>query len=202
MAIEFENPIPWETIEAAITDWIARVLDLETVWANQAEPQAPRPFAMVSITGPVVIGLADEKRMQEKVNSSGDPINEWAQKTVGQREITIGIQIEVDRSASQDPRRHARALATRLQSSLMIDDITRDLELAGLAYREPMPVQDVSIVIGAEFVNRALFEFRAGLASTVTEDIYPIEKAELEGTIEGGADGGSFTREIEVDSTT
>lgn len=201
MTLDIEQPIPWETVEAAVADWVATVLDIEIQWADQADPQAQRPFAMISITGPVPIGLADTKTAQEKVNASGQPIDEWEQKSVGQREITISVQVEVDRESSQNPRAHARALATRLQASLTIDSITEPLELAGLAYREVSAVQDFSIVVGAEFVNRSLIEYRAGLASSVVEDISVIEEITGEGTVTGRVDGGSFTVPIDVDST-
>jgi hypothetical protein len=201
MALDLDQPIAWGAIEDAISDWVTAVTALATHWSDQAAPQPARPFALLSIAGPVELGVGDEKRTAEKLDSAGDPTDTWEQQTRGEREITITVQIEADEASSQDPRRHARAQATRLFSSLTIDSITATLEAAGLAYRARNPIQDFSISIANEFVNRSAFELRVGLASCVVEDIDVIEQVTGEGTVSGRRDGGTTTVPIDVDST-
>ena len=194
--LDLDQPIAWGTVEDAISDWVTTVTALATHWSDQAAPQPARPFVLLSIAGPIEIGVGDEKRTEE--TAAGSDL--WQQRTRGEREITITIQVEVDKESSQDPRRHARAQATRLFSSLTIDSITQVLTDAGLAYRARNPIQDFSIPIANEFVNRSAFEFRAGLASCVVEDIDVIEEVTGTGTITR-EDGSTTTVPISVDST-
>ena len=200
MALDIQDPIQWNAIEDAISDWVTAVLGIETHWADQNAPQPKRPFALLSIAGPMEIGTGDEKRIEETADSAPEPNDLWQQKTVGQREITTTIQIEVDKVASQDPGRHARALANRLFASLTIDSLTAGLEAVGLAYRSRNPILDFSIRIGNEIVNRSVFEYRTGLASCVVEDIEVVEGITGEGTVTK-ADGSTTTVPIAVDST-
>ncbi len=194
--LDLDQPIAWGTVEDAISDWVTTVTALATHWSDQAAPQPARPFVLLSIAGPIEIGVGDEKRTEE--TAAGSDL--WQQRTRGEREITITIQVEVDKESSQDPRRHARAQATRLFSSLTIDSITQVLTDAGLAYRARNPIQDFSIPIANEFVNRSAFDFRAGLASCVVEDIDVIEEVTGTGTITR-EDGSTTTVPISVDST-
>lgn len=198
--LDLDQPIAWGTVEDAISDWVTAVTGLATHWMDQAAPQPARPFALLSIAGPIEIGVGDEQRVEETDDSQPEPNDLWQQKTRGEREITITIQVEADAESSQDPRRHARAQATRLFSSLTIDSITAVLEAAGLAYRARNPIQNFSISIANEFVNRSAFEFVAGLASCVVEDIEVIEAFTGEGTVTG-IDGSTTTVPISVDST-
>lgn len=200
MALDLDQPIAWGTVEDAISDWVTEVTSLATHWMDQAAPQPARPYVLLSIAGPVELGVGDEQRVEETAASQPEPNDLWQQKTRGEREITITIQVEADKESSQDPRRHARAQATRLFSSLTIDSITKILEDAGLAYRARNPIQNFSISIANEFVNRSAFEFVAGLASCVVEDIDVIEEVTGEGTVTG-VDGSITTVPISVDST-
>ncbi len=200
MALDLDQPIAWGTVEDAISDWVTSVTSLATHWMDQAAPQPARPFVLLSIAGPIELGVGDEQRVEETKDAQGAPNDLWQQKTRGEREITITIQVEADKESSQDPRRHARAQATRLFSSLTIDSITKVLEDAGLAYRARNPIVDFSISIANEFVNRSAFDFRAGLASCVVEDIDVIEEVTGEGTVTG-VDGSITTVPISVDST-
>ena len=200
MALDLDQPIAWGTVEDAISDWVTEVTSLATHWMDQPAPQPARPFVLLSIAGPVELGVGDEKRTEETKDAQGAPNDLWVEKTRGEREITITVQVEVDKQSSQDPRRHARAQATRLFSSLTIDSITKILEDAGLAYRARNPIQNFSISIANEFVNRSAFEFRAGLASCVVEDIDVIEEVTGTGTVTG-VDGGITTVPFGVDST-
>jgi hypothetical protein len=201
MALDLDAPISWQTVEDAISDWVTSAIGLATHWADQDAPQPARPFVLLSIAGPVELGIGDEKRTVEAPNSQPAPDDLWQEQTRGEREITITVQVEVDAQSSQDPRRHARAQATRLFSSLTIDSITNTLEAAGLAYRARNPIQNFSIPIADEFVNRSAFEFRAGLASCVVEDISVIERVTGTGTISGAQDGGTISVPIDIDST-
>lgn len=202
MAVDLDQPIAWGTVEDAISDWVTAVTNLATHWSDQAAPQPARPFALLSIAGPIEIGTGDEVRIEETADSLPAPNDRWQQKIRGEREITITIQVEADKQSSQDPRRHARAQTTRLFSSLTVDSISKILEDAGLAYRSRNPIQNVSIVIANEFVNRSIFEFRAGLASCVVEDIDVIESVQGQGDVSGRADGiGTTTVVIDIDST-
>jgi len=167
---------------------------------DQAAPPPARPYVLLSIAGPTELGVGDEQRVEETAASQPEPGDLWQQKIRGEREITVTVQVEVDAASSQDPRRHARAQATRLFSSLTIDSITKILEDAGLAYRARSPIQNFSISIANEFVNRSAFEFRAGLASCVVEDIDVIEEVTGTGTVTG-VDGGTTTVPFSVDST-
>lgn len=200
MAVDLDQPIPWGAVEDAISDWVTAVTSMATHWADQAAPQPARPFVLMSIEGPIEIGVGDEKQTVEKLDSGGAGTDDWTERTIGQREITITIQVEADKASSQDPRRHARAQANRLFSSLTIDSLTLGLEGAGLAYRARNPIQDFSISIADEFVNRSAFDFRAGLASSVVEDIDVIER--VTGTGTGNTAGGdTIVVPIDIDST-
>ena len=200
MALDLDQPISWQTVEDAISDWVTSVTSLATHWDDQAAPQPARPYVQLSIAGPIELGVGDEKRVEETKDAQGVPEDLWVEKTRGEREITITVQVEADKQSSQNPRRHARAQATRLFSSLTIDSITAILETAGLAYRARNPIQNFSISIANEFVNRSAFEFVAGLASCVVEDIDVIEEVTGEGTVTG-VDGSITTVPISVDST-
>ena len=200
MAIDIDEPIPWGTVEDAISDWVTAVVGLTTHWADQAAPQPARPFVLLSIEGPVEIGTGDEKRTVEILDGAGAGTDDWQEQTIGQREITITVQVEVDKASSQSPAVHARAQATRLFSSLTIDTLTAGLEAAGLAYRARNPILDLSISIADEFVGRAAFDYRAGLASCVVEDIDVIERVTGEGEA-SRPDGTTRTVTIDIAST-
>lgn len=200
MAIDLDQPIPWGAVEDAISDWVTAVTGMATHWSDQAAPQPARPFVLMSIEGPIEIGVGDEKQTVEKLDALGAPTDNWTERTIGQREITITIQVEADKVSSQDPRRHARAQATRLFSSLTIDSLTLGIEAAGLAYRARNPIQDFSLPIANEFVNRSAFDFRAGLASSVVEDIDVVERVTGCGTVTR-PDGSTTTIPIDIDST-
>lgn len=194
MSRELQDPIPWRAIEDAISDWVTRVLGIETQWTNQSEPQPARPFAWISIDGPTVLGLADEWRI---IDLGG---GKCERRYIGQREITITVTVEVDDSSNNDPSQHARNLAGHLQASLHVDEITADLEAVGLGFREPGPVTDVSLVVADQYVGRASIDYRAGLASSVALPVEVIEGIEGVGQATK-PDGSVVPVPIEVDST-
>ncbi len=201
MTFDLTDPIPWEAVEDALVAWVSAVLDinLQLLWENG--PQESRPFATIGISGPFHLSIVDERRFEEKLDSGGNPTDTYQNKVVGQREIVVSVQIEVDKADGRNASRHARAMATRLQSSLELDVISEPLEAVGLAMREKMPVQDISLTIANVQVSRSLTEYRFGIASVVAEDKEIVERVTGTGTVAGGADGSSKTVGIDIDST-
>ena len=91
MAVDIEQPILWEAVEDAISQWITDTLGIATQWADQDAPQPARPFVEMSIDGPIELGVDDEKRTIETAPGSDD----WQEQTRGEREITISTTFAV-----------------------------------------------------------------------------------------------------------
>jgi hypothetical protein len=198
MAFDVSQPIPWQTVEDAIIDWVTTVTKLETQWLNQAEPQPAYPFAAVNIIGPSEIGTGDEIRTQEKDPGS----DKWENESRGQREITVSVQIDVGPPDSKSGKAHARHFATRLLASLSLETIWRRLEAAGLSVVAPAPIQDLSLTIANLYTDRKVLEVRFYLASSVVEDIDVIERTTVSGEVERRVAGGTFdVGPIDIDST-
>ena len=198
MAFDVSQPIPWETVEDAIADWVVSVLGIEITWENQAEPQAAYPFATLNITGPGEIGTGDEQRTQETETDS----DEWQNEVRGQREILISVQIDVGPPDNNSPRNHGRHMATQLLASLELATFAGPLDAAGVAPFGSNPIQDLSLPIANLYTDRKLLEVRAYLASSVVEDIDVIEATTVTGEVSGRVDGGTFTvGPLDIDST-
>jgi len=202
MAIDLDTPISWQTVEDALYDWVHNVLGINVQWANQAEPQSEYPFVLLSIEGPTEIGTGDEKRISEKLDDVGAGLDLFEYEHRGQREITFEAQINVGPPQNQDPRCHGKALASKLLASLNLQEYWIPLDTAGLSVIAPLPITDASLTVADMFIDRRVFEVRFGLASSVTEDIEIIQKAEVTGTVSGTFDGNPLTvGPIDIDST-
>jgi len=183
MAIDIQDPISWQTVEDAIYDWVTRVTEVNAQWADQADPQTDLPFCLLSIDGPTEIGSGDEKRVAEKLGSTGLPTGLYEMEHRGQREITVEVQINAGPPNNEDPSCYSRALGTRLQSSLNMEAFWRPLDNAGLAYIAYNPLLDASLNVADLYVDRKILEVRFTLASSVTEDIEIIERATINGEL-------------------
>ena len=202
MSVNISSPIPWRTVEDALHAWVTAVLAIDIAWQNQAEPQPAYPFAELNITGPMMIGMGDEKRVSEKTDAAGAGTDEWQSESRGQREIIVAVQLSVGGQAGKNPSAHARHLATQLIASLGLDSFSDDLSAAGLAFIDQVaPIVDTSFVVGSDYTDRKLLELRFGLASSVSEDIDVIEEVEVTGTVTN-VDGSTLTvGPIDIDST-
>jgi len=199
MAVDISTPINWQTVENALYDWVSEVTGINVQWADQADPQASLPYALLSITGPTEIGTGDEKRVTELTDSAGQGLDRYTQEHRGQREILVEIQVNTGPPDNENPLCHSRHLAGRLQASLNIEAFWRPLDEAGLGVISYNPLTDASINVADFYLDRKVLEVRFTLASSVIEDIEIISKAEVTGTLENG-----FSRNvgpIDVDST-
>lgn len=196
------TPIPWRTVENALSDWVHDVAGIEATWENQSAPQPAYPYAALNIlTGPTELGTGDEKRLSEKTKPDGSGLDLWELETRGQREITFTCQINVGPKGSNNPDCHARALATRLLASLDLEEFWRPLDTAGISVIQPLPITDLSLVVANDFIDRKVLEVRFGLASSVVEDIEIVEKAVVEGEVTKPDNSTLTVGPITIDST-
>jgi hypothetical protein len=201
MAIDIQTPINWQTVENAIYDWVTQVTGVNAQWADQADPQTDLPFCLLSISGPIELGTGDEKRVTEKRGSTGLPTDTYEIEHRGQREITVEVQVNTGPPDNENPLCYSRALVTRLQSSLNLEEFWRPLDAAGLGVIGYNPPINASLNVADMYIDRRVLEFRFTLASSVIGDIQIIEKATIDGELTR-ADGSVMdVGPIDVDAT-
>ncbi len=180
-ADELLQPIDWVTTDGTLQNWIVDKLDFDVtrvIWADQNLAQPPYPYISMR-RGPIVEGGGfDETRTStDLTQSSGEEIEIL---TTSPREFTLNLQAHVDEAnGANDANCNAVKFLTKLQSSLDQISVHSALEQAGLAVIERLGVNDISLVLNGQFINRASFDIRFRTTSVMTERTGFIEKVEV-----------------------
>lgn len=176
------QPIDWTTIEAALHGWVIATLGLgdeSVIWSDQNIAQPAYPYISMK-RGNIVEGggLTDELRtFTDLTQALGEEIE---MLTVGPREFTLNIQAHVDEcNGANDPNLNSVKLLSKLQASLAQLSVCSLLSTAGMAVIERLGVQDISLVLNGQFINRASFDVRIRTTSVMTERTGFIDKVQL-----------------------
>jgi len=173
------QPVDWKTIDDGIYDWIVGLLDLAVIWENQNVPQPDYPYVSLLRTAFIELGGVPEKRWSYDV---GQPAGQGLElEATSMVEFTLSAQAHVDADAgANDPSCNAVALLGKLRASLGLLTVQRNFQdTLGLAIVQPMPVQDISLVVNDEWISRAVFDVRLRTRSVMTERTGYIDKVEL-----------------------
>lgn len=176
------QPIDWATIEQALWNWASTVTGVPTsriIWENQKIAQPAYPYVSLHKSPVLISGGKPELRYETDL---GQPQGEEIEFTAtSQCEFTLSASVYMDAAAGGgNPTTGAFKLASKLQASLGLKTIQESLSTAGLAIIQSLPVLDLSEVVNAEFLDRAVFEVRLRVASEMTEKTGYIADVELE----------------------
>ena len=175
------DPIDWTTIEDAIYDWFSEQSGVPVVWGNQDSPQPqPYPFgALTIIAGPNQVSVAGNDELRTSTDLGQPDGEEVRLEFGGQRDMTVSCQIFTKPPESHNPAVHARAILSRVQSSLAAPSVLSTLLASGLAVIRQGDVDDLSELIEDTWIGRANLDVQFGLASGSFERTGYIECAEL-----------------------
>lgn len=178
------RPVDWATIKHGLKAWFADVSGLETIWGQQAAPQQPYPYASINIIG----GGPNQfnGRAYEGYTDDGDL------EITKQGEFVLSCQVHVGPTDNVEPDCDGWAIGQSVVASLDLPDVIEDFRGAGLALRAREQPQNLSIVVGSEWISRTRFDLRFGYASKMTKDntlrlrtVGYFDKIEISSTVNG-----------------
>jgi len=176
---QYLQPFDWATVDSRLYDWVTRVLPgVEAIWADQNIPQPSYPYVHMKRAALVRPGGKDEIRTSTDLGQS--PGEEIEILATDQAEFTFNATANVDDSSGAcDPAKNAMALLGKLQASLGLPTVQASLRAAKLAVIEPMGINDISLELNGQILNRASWDVRFRLVSEMTERTGYIEKVEV-----------------------
>jgi len=192
------RPVDWSTIRNGLRAWFQDVSGLDTVWGQQAAPQLPYPYASINIIGP---GPTDFGLHAYYGDDGAGGL-----EITRQGEFVLSCQIHVGPPDNVDGSCDGWAIGQGVVASLDIPEIIEDFRSVGLALRDREDPQNLSLVVGSEWISRTRFDLRFGYASVMTGDnttrlraVGYFDKIEISSTIDGVKNpGGSLELNDEV----
>lgn len=176
------EPIDWETVEATIYEWLTVTSDIvdHVVWEDQNIPQPEYPYASLKFTAQAKEGGRDEIRTD--TDEDRDAGSEIRMINTGPVVLTLSITFHQDpnpRTNASPVGESAMALAMKAQASLGMQTVLTHLAIANIAVVREQGIQDTSVFINGEWINRATLDVLVRTHTTMTEYTGYIEKVEL-----------------------
>lgn len=186
---DYRGPIWWSHVERAIVSWVERVLELQpgqVIWERQGVTQPSYPYVSLLRNAVTTAGGQDERRSTMLTDT-------YVTQYRNNREFTLSVQCHTDRDCGPDD--DAMALGERLRSSLYQQNTQTEFDDACLAVVRDEPLQDVSVVLNADWISRSVLDVRLRVTALEQSESTFIETVEVESVgIEPAID-------IDVDST-
>lgn len=175
------DPIDWQTIEDALYDWFAEQSGVPVVWADQDSPQPQAyPFGTIAIiSGPNIVGASGNDELRTSTDLGQPAGEEVLQEFGGQREMTVSCQVFTKPPESFNPSVHARAIMSRVQSSLAAPSVLEAFLAAGLAVVNQGDVDDLSEAVEDTWIGRSNLDVLFGLSACSSERTGYIKTVEI-----------------------
>ena len=156
-------PIDWSVIRDTLWQWFAEVAGCETIFDDQNAPQPAYPYASLNfLPGTIEMGAVDEERI----------LPDGSLALVGQRDFLLSCQIHSGPYAS-DPNCDALARAHAVISSSALPQYRQAFSRANVAIWNRGQPQMIDVLVGTEWIKRALIELRFGTMSYVNVVDWP-----------------------------
>ena len=124
------------SVRQDIRDWLAEVMDIEVIFANQDGPVPPRPYATV-LVGSIVNPVTDHL-------SHPDDEEEYTQ--TGVRQFTVSVQVFADDAVD---------VLEELRSYIPTPEAINDLEGIETVCYNTSDVEDLTALSGTQYRTRA-----------------------------------------------
>jgi hypothetical protein len=173
------QPVDLRTVEDALVAWANGQLGYEVIWSHQNIPQRPYPYVVLTRSIFLPRGGKPEIRY---LTDLGQPAGEEIEIiSTSQCEFTLTTSVLMDEAAGGgDPDNGSFRKASVLQASLGKQSVQAAFATAGIAVIETLSVADLSEVVNAKFIDRAVFDVRLRVASAVAEQTGYIADVDLE----------------------
>ncbi len=149
--------------EDALHAWAVAALGLEAIWSNPNDVAPYRPFAWLTLTGPVRVG---EPQFTSETNTA-NPAGQEVEVTMGQHgewTFTVEVITAVTSGAGS-----ARALLSAAAIRMRLPSMVEALATAGLAVVGFGDTQDLTALFATAFESRARLTVRLRGVNTATE---------------------------------
>jgi len=178
------RPVDWATIRNGLKAWFSDASGLDTIWGNQAAPQLPYPYASINIIGPGPTNFG--------VHAHEGWTEDGELQIIRQGEFVLSCQIHVGPPDNVEFDCDGWAVGQGVVASLDLPDVVQQFREVGLALRSREDPQDITLVIGSEWISRTRFDLRFGYTSVMTtdnttrlRDVGYFDKIELSSEIDG-----------------
>lgn len=154
-------------IRDALYDWVNDQTPWKTIWKNSNAPQPPLPFMAIRMFPTLAIGE----------DSHSGPDANGDDTIVGDREFSFTVELVGDDSPTAEDL--TWTYAEQIASSLQTRGVLDTLAVAGIAYVERQPIQDLTAVGSVLYQARALVELRFRIANEMVETLNWIDTADM-----------------------
>jgi len=151
----------------ALYDWVTDTIPWKVAWAPVNDPQLPLPFATVRM------------RPTQRVGDDYHTQPDAAGIDIIYADLEFMFEIELLGEESPEAADPTQDYAEQLASSLQKRTVVDTLASAGIASVETLPIQDLTDIASVDFQERALLEVRFRIGYVTTDEVDPIETAEL-----------------------
>lgn len=157
------KPIDWGVIRDTLWQWFTEASGCETIFEDQNAPQPAYPYASLNfLPGTIDIGAVDEERIQA----------DGSLALVGMRDFILSCQIHSGPYGS-DTSCDAFGRAHSVIASTAIPQYRQAFSSANVALWNRGQPQTIDVLVGTEWIKRALIEFRFGTMSYVNVSDWP-----------------------------
>ncbi len=179
------QPIDWLSIECALHTWVTTTLgfdDERVIWEEQNITQPLFPYISMKKSA-LIEGGGGMDELRTSTDLSRDLGEEIELLSTSPREFTLSLQAHVDEEqGANNPNSNSVKFLSKLQSSVDQVSVHSIFQEAGLAVIERLAVQDISIVLNGQYINRANFDMRLRTTSIMTEHTGFVDKVQLVST--------------------
>jgi hypothetical protein len=164
MTVEVQSPVDWAAVEVALVDWVEGVCPQlnAVIFGRQNGVQPNRPFAWLDFGANTQLGDDDLRYTFDAL--AVPPAPQYSVMISGQRLLVLSVNVVSNTTA---PAGHASRFAERLRISLALPETLEPLRVAGIALSEAGPIQDLTAIEADDWVSRAQFDLRLGLAANI-----------------------------------
>lgn len=187
----------WQDAMNAIQSAFAAAAQLDptaVVWAWQNIPQPATPYVKLSMPSITTKGIDWLSRTVDLTRPAGQEVKAQA---VGNREVPIEMQVFTDSVADGVA---APFLAEQIKTGLLLPNIRSILTAVGISPFDPGPVQNVPMIVAANFRGRATCTIRCYMPAQALAEYYGyIETVNGTITSTGGASETPYVQPFSVD---
>jgi hypothetical protein len=156
----------YTAIRQALYDWSSAQSPWTTYWKMPNAPTPALPNVAIRMMATDAIGE----------DSHSGPNSSGVDTIVGDREFAF--RAEVIGNYSPDGEDLALTYAEQIASSLQKQSVLDTLAVAGIAYVDRLPIQDLTATVSIKYVARYLVEIRFRIANLMTDTINWIDTAD------------------------
>lgn len=161
--------IELQAIEKALVVWLSAVTGRPVLIVNQRAPRPPYPY--------LTLRLAPETPTTDEVRREDAGEDDVRLVVRGERVLSASINCYAKAAGTSQG---AAAIMSRVRTSLALPSVLAELFEGGISFVDSGPIQDLSWLQDAEFIDRRQMDVRFAVVASAEETVEAIKTVGIE----------------------